>query len=275
MTATPLGLGPMIRIGQTDTIAQLPGKKAISVQKDGRLSDEFHQFLYAVGAALNNINPGSGYAPLASPPFTGVPTAPTAANGTDTTQIATTAFVANNALSLGAFAAPPVLGSTAPNAVNATTIVASSTITPATGPGIVGTIAADNANAGSVGEFESAVTTLTSVTSGTLLNATSLSIGAGDWDVYGMIQTNPAGTTTQSAVACGISTTSATYETFATGFTNATNLYTVPAGGNANLQAFPTRVNVSGTTTVYLVAQVNFAVSTLTIDGALIARRRR
>lgn len=32
-------------------------------------------------------------APLASPAFTGVPTAPTAAEGTDTTQIATTAFV--------------------------------------------------------------------------------------------------------------------------------------------------------------------------------------
>lgn len=35
----------------------------------------------------------SGYAPLASPAFTGTPTAPTAAGGTNTTQIATTAFV--------------------------------------------------------------------------------------------------------------------------------------------------------------------------------------
>lgn len=32
-------------------------------------------------------------APLASPAFTGTPTAPTAATGTNTTQIATTAFV--------------------------------------------------------------------------------------------------------------------------------------------------------------------------------------
>ena len=36
----------------------------------------------------------SPYAPLASPVFTGTPTAPTATIGTDTTQIATTAFVA-------------------------------------------------------------------------------------------------------------------------------------------------------------------------------------
>jgi hypothetical protein len=36
---------------------------------------------------------GSGGAPLNSPAFTGTPTAPTAAPGTNTTQIATTAFV--------------------------------------------------------------------------------------------------------------------------------------------------------------------------------------
>ena len=41
---------------------------------------------------LNGIQ-GSGIAPLTSPAFTGVPTAPTAALGTNTTQIATTAFV--------------------------------------------------------------------------------------------------------------------------------------------------------------------------------------
>ena len=35
----------------------------------------------------------SGYAPLASPSFTGTPTAPTATKGTNTTQVATTAYV--------------------------------------------------------------------------------------------------------------------------------------------------------------------------------------
>ncbi len=39
------------------------------------------------------INHTHNYAPLDSPVFTGTPTAPTAASGTDTTQIATTAFV--------------------------------------------------------------------------------------------------------------------------------------------------------------------------------------
>jgi len=41
-------------------------------------------------------------APLASPAFTGTPTAPTAPNGTNTNQIATTAFV-QNALSAGGY----------------------------------------------------------------------------------------------------------------------------------------------------------------------------
>jgi len=44
---------------------------------------------------------GSYYAPIASPTFTGVPAAPTATAGTNTTQVATTAFViANNGLTV-------------------------------------------------------------------------------------------------------------------------------------------------------------------------------
>ena len=51
----------------------------------------------AVGSwiELGTVVDLSGYAPLDSPAFTGTPTAPTAAAGTNTTQIATTAFVTN------------------------------------------------------------------------------------------------------------------------------------------------------------------------------------
>jgi hypothetical protein len=59
-------------------------------------------------AQLDGINTGLALkAPLASPPLTGVPTAPTATPGTNTTQIATTAFVvaAISGLSGGASAA--------------------------------------------------------------------------------------------------------------------------------------------------------------------------
>lgn len=50
----------------------------------------------ALGDGFEFVDPVdvSGYAPLASPAFTGAPTAPTAAPGTNTTQLSTTAFVA-------------------------------------------------------------------------------------------------------------------------------------------------------------------------------------
>jgi hypothetical protein len=48
-------------------------------------------FVVASGTTISYDN--TAYAPLASPAFTGTPTAPTAASGTNTTQIATTAFV--------------------------------------------------------------------------------------------------------------------------------------------------------------------------------------
>ena len=50
-------------------------------------------FYTADGTRSVGTNDVSGYAPLASPEFTGTPTAPTASSGTNTTQIATTAFV--------------------------------------------------------------------------------------------------------------------------------------------------------------------------------------
>lgn len=48
----------------------------------------------ALGFTPYNATNPAGYAPLASPAFTGTPTAPTATAGTNTTQLATTAFVA-------------------------------------------------------------------------------------------------------------------------------------------------------------------------------------
>lgn len=48
----------------------------------------------------------SSRAPLASPAFTGTPTAPTAASGTNTTQIATTAFVMTAAFNAAAASVP-------------------------------------------------------------------------------------------------------------------------------------------------------------------------
>lgn len=62
------------------------------VNNAGTLDAGLSAVFYAVLSATNPSVPAS-YAKLASPAFTGVPTAPTAAAGTNTTQLATTAFV--------------------------------------------------------------------------------------------------------------------------------------------------------------------------------------
>jgi len=68
----------------------------------------------------------SPYAPLASAALTGTPTAPTPASSSNNTLVATTAFVQSN------FAAPQIpYGSATPNAVSATTLSATSTVSGA------------------------------------------------------------------------------------------------------------------------------------------------
>lgn len=63
------------------------------------------------------VNALGAYAPLASPTFTGTPTVPTAVAGTNTTQIASTAFVVNALSSYAPLASPALTGTpTAPTA---------------------------------------------------------------------------------------------------------------------------------------------------------------
>ena len=55
---------------------------------------KLHEAAVSLQSSINTINQDlTDYAPKASPEFTGIPTAPTAAAGTSNTQIATTAFV--------------------------------------------------------------------------------------------------------------------------------------------------------------------------------------
>jgi hypothetical protein len=142
------------------------------------------------------------------------------------------------------------------------------TFSPTT-QGIVGTTTNDNAAAGYVGEYISSTVTASAITNNTFTNVTSISLTAGDWDVFGSILTNPAATTTQSGVSCGINTVSATFPSLYT----SNGAYT--AGNNAGLVAPTVRLSLNTTTTVYLVAAVVYSISTLTITGFIGARRRR
>lgn len=157
-----------------------------------------------------------------------------------------------------------------------------STITSLTGltGGIVGTATNDNAAAGYIGEFISSVVLVgapVAMTSGVAANITSISLTAGDWDVWGSFWTNPAAGTTTSTVIAAVSQTSATLPTTPAIGTSLAQIRGLATGATETLriEAPITRISLAATTTIYLVCSVTFAVSTMDGYGSLCARRAR
>lgn len=144
-------------------------------------------------------------------------------------------------------------------------------------PTATGITNAGSAAAGIVGEvLISSWVTTAGLTANVAVNVTSLALTAGDWDLWGVGTTIPAGTTTTTFAFFAINTTTASVPP-ATSIASS-SLF---AGGQAVAgqpmagQVPAMRVNISGTTTYYLNTVVNFAVSTMTAAGYIIARRRR
>ena len=140
-----------------------------------------------------------------------------------------------------------------------------------------GTTTNDSAAAGFVGELiesEILVGSAVSQTTGTSVNITSISLTAGDWDVFGIYFTNMAGGTTPTGFEAAIHTVSATLPTRPNkGAGILMNCSGV--GQNYGIPVGTRRLSLSGTTTVYLVASANFSGSTLSGYGYLGARRVR
>jgi hypothetical protein len=206
--------------------------------------------------------------------------APGAIGSTTAASGAFTSLSASGSVSGSGFsnylASPPSIGGTSPNSAQFTTVNMTGTITPSQTAGIVGTTTNNNANAGSVGEYIQSNVTGVAITSSTNSNITSISLTAGDWDVTGLMQTAPAGTTTTSAVSVGVSTTSAAFNTINVGLGNSkANQAPLAAGVYTSEIAPTTRISVASTTTVYLVGFVSYSVSTLTVSGQIRARRVR
>lgn len=143
-----------------------------------------------------------------------------------------------------------------------------------------GTATNDSATAGNIGEYvESVIASgaATSLTTGTPKTITSISLTAGDWDVSGNISfITVAGTSvtgTFSSISGTTNTMDATAGKQAGGFWAAivpgasTPAFSTPVG--------PYRLSLSGTTTVFLVAQGFFTANTLTGYGIIRARRAR
>jgi hypothetical protein len=136
-----------------------------------------------------------------------------------------------------------------------------------------------SATAGNVGEYVSSTIasgSAVSLSTATPTNITSISLTAGDWDVWINARFTGGATTTVTRVIASINTTSATLSTtpgqIGSQFYNGATVFNTTV---ADIQAGPIRLSLSSTTTVYFVAQAEFAVSTCSGFGVIQARRRR
>lgn len=202
---------------------------------------------------------------------------PVASGGTGITSFGTGVATAlgTNVNGSGAFAltTSAVLVTPTLGAATATSLAFS----PTTG-GIIGTTAADNAAAGKVGELlSSANATAVAMTTATVTQIQSLSLTAGDWDVWGAFYTAVTGTTVNSIVECQLHPTTATIVAPTTAqLTSIASLPGLNVTGQATyLNTGISRWNVSGATNVFLNATATYSASTLTGNGAIYARRVR
>lgn len=112
-----------------------------------------------------------------------------------------------------------------------------------------------------------------SLTSNTQTNITSISLTPGEWDLTGAVWYTPAASTSYTFRDHSISATSATMAgTIGQYFLDRTSAR-VPTDFFGGESVGPLRVNISTTTTYYLVARAIFTVSTMTATGKLRARR--
>jgi hypothetical protein len=146
---------------------------------------------------------------------------------------------------------------------------------------ILGTATNDDAAAGDIGEFTSSQVLFASavaLTSTVAANVTSISLTAGDWNVWASARFTGGNTTTVSVLSGSISSTSASQDN--TGLGRVCEV--APAGGtpfNGGIPVIfmvgPTRFSLGSTTTVYLVSLSTFGTSTCSAYGEIMGRRVR
>ena len=143
-----------------------------------------------------------------------------------------------------------------------------------------GTATTDSAAAGQIGELVTSSVesgSAVSLTTATPANVTSISLTAGDWDVFGLVHLAGNAATTVTNAFASVSGTSATLSNTAA---NATQIW---SNGNTifasatyvSMPPIHRRVSISSPTTFYLVVNEIFAVSTATAFGYIHARRLR
>jgi collagen type II alpha len=134
-----------------------------------------------------------------------------------------------------------------------------------------------NAAAGNIGEqIAASITTAVSLTTNVTANIGSISLTPGDWAVSGVVIFTPT-SAAPTALGAGVSATSATLPTVAqvaAGNGNMTQYHlSFTNGATQTMQTGVARVNVTASTTIYLVAQGTFSGGSCSATGYVAARR--
>ncbi|MEJ0093844.1 MAG: hypothetical protein WDN46_10495 [Methylocella sp.] len=109
-------------------------------------------------------------------------------------------------------------------------------------------------------------------TSGTPINIGSIALTPGNWLCNGTVWTKPAATTTTSSLLASLSTTSAT-NAAAGSVGAAESSSAIPANVAESVNFGPAVFNVSAATTLFLVGNASFAVSTMALYGSAQCQR--
>lgn len=118
-----------------------------------------------------------------------------------------------------------------------------------------------------------AVGSAVSLTTGTSATVTSISLPAGEWDINGQVDYRAGATTSITILTQGISTTAATLGAQDT-FSRSVSAAFVPTASNdVGLPIRGQLLTLTATTTIYLVANATFTLSTLSAYGTIQARR--
>ncbi|OWT68096.1 MULTISPECIES: hypothetical protein [unclassified Achromobacter] len=145
-------------------------------------------------------------------------------------------------------------------------------------PIIQGIVDTSDAAAGVVGQYASnsvAPGAAVALVTNTATNIVSLSLTAGDWDVWGTAWTAPGGTTNQALTIVGLNTTSSTLPTPPAGGAMVQLPFSASAGQAIGVSVGTLRVRVAIATNVFLVLLSQFSISTNSAYGFIGARRRR
>lgn len=146
-------------------------------------------------------------------------------------------------------------------------------IAPSTALGIAGTVIADNANAGAVGEYFTTTGGSFPLTSGVNTDTLAITLQPGDWDVQGVVLLNPfgSGAVTNSATV-GVTLISGVFEAIGN---NTSYSFTGVVGGQNTLVTPLVRVNTSIAQAVIVEVVAGFAGGSLAFQGFIRARRVR